>query len=291
MSIVNGISRIGYMKGGGKALWKDENLADSIVSHAIRFFERADGQPFFMYLCTNDVHVPRFPNQRFRGKSPMGLRGEAIMQFDWTIGQILDALKRLNMADNTLIILTSDNGPVLDDGYADQAAQLVGDHKPGGPFRGGKYSAFEAGTTVPFIVSWPGHVPTGKVSDAMVSHIDDIASLSALVGATIPAKGAPDSRQQLDTWLGKSNKSCPWIIEMAANRSLSLRMGKWKYIEPSNGRKLMKLENIETGYDKQPQLYNLKKDRGELVNVYNENPKIAAKLQQLLKESTKPLAQ
>ena len=137
-SIVNGISRIGYMKGGGKALWKDENIADSIAAHAVAFIEEHQESSFFMYLCTNDVHVPRWPHDRFRGQSPMGLRGDAILQFDWTVGRIREALKRLGLDENTLIILTSDNGPVLDDGYQDQAVALAGGHKPGGPWRGGK---------------------------------------------------------------------------------------------------------------------------------------------------------
>ena len=133
MAIVNGIGRIGYMKGGGKALWKDENLADSITTHALDFIKANKDKPFFMYFATNDVHVPRFPHDRFRGKNPMGLRGDAIVQFDWSVGQILDELDRLGIRENTLIILSSDNGPVVDDGYADQAEELLGDHKPGGP--------------------------------------------------------------------------------------------------------------------------------------------------------------
>ena len=142
-AVVNGIGRIGYMKGGGKALWKDENIADSITAHAVEFIlEHSDG-PFFLYFATNDVHVPRMPHERFRGKSPMGLRGEAILQFDYSVGQILDALEQAGIRDNTIIILTSDNGPVLDDGYADSAAELVGDHSITGGLRGSKYSAFE----------------------------------------------------------------------------------------------------------------------------------------------------
>lgn len=152
-AIVNGIGRIGYMKGGGKALWRDEDIADTILTSAVRFMEENVNKPFFMYLCTNDVHVPRMPHERFRGKSPMGLRGEAILQFDYTVGAVADALKRLKLDDNTLLIITSDNGPVLDDGYQDEAVSLAGDHKPGGPWRGGKYSAYEAGTAVPFIVN------------------------------------------------------------------------------------------------------------------------------------------
>ena len=115
MSIVNGISRIGYMKGGGKALWKDENIADSITTHAIQFIERHKDEPFFLYFATNDVHVPRFPHDRFRGKNPMGLRGDAIAQFDWSVGELLKTLDRLGLTENTLVILSSDNGPVVDE--------------------------------------------------------------------------------------------------------------------------------------------------------------------------------
>lgn len=167
MAIVNGIGRIGYMKGGGKALWKDENLADSITTHALDFIKANKDKPFFMYFATNDVHVPRFPHDRFRGKNPMGLRGDAIVQFDWSVGQILDELDWLGLRENTLIILSSDNGPVVDDGYADQAEELLGDHKPGGPLRGGKYSAFEAGTRIPAIASWPKEIKKGQVSDCI----------------------------------------------------------------------------------------------------------------------------
>ena len=281
-SIVNGISRIGFMKGGGKALWRDEDIADSIATGAIRFMKENTDRPFFMYLCTNDVHVPRYPHERFRGKSPMGLRGEAILQFDYTVGLIADALDSLGIADNTLLIITSDNGPVLDDGYQDQAVELAGGHKPGGPWRGGKYSAFEAGTAVPFIVNWPGHVPAGKVSDALVSHIDDIASLARLIGAKIPEQAAPDSRDQLDTWLGLSDASCPFAVEMAANRALSIRKDNWKYIEPSRGVAYMKLTGTETGYAPTPQLYDLKKEQGEQTNLYDAQPDVAKEMSGLL---------
>ena len=125
MSIVNGISRIGYMKGGGKALWKDENIADSITTHAIQFIESHKDEPFFLYFATNDVHVPRFPHDRFRGKNPMGLRGDAIAQFDWSVGELLNTLDRLGLTENTLVILSSDNGPVVDDGYADEAEERL----------------------------------------------------------------------------------------------------------------------------------------------------------------------
>lgn len=281
-SIVNGISRIGYMKGGGKALWKDENIADSIVTKAVAFMEKNRKNPFFMYLCTNDVHVPRFPHERFRGKNPMGLRGEAIMQFDWTVGQIMKALKKLKLTDNTLIIVTSDNGPVLDDGYMDHAVELAGTHSPTGPLRGGKYSSYEGGTAVPFIVSWPGHTPKGKVSDALVSHIDDFASLASLLGTVLPKNAAPDSRNFLPTWLGQEDTPRPFVVEQAQDHTLSVYDGEWKYITPSNGSKVAWATGIETGYMPTPQLYNLKTDNGEKQNLANSNPEQMIRLKTIL---------
>ena len=172
MAIVNGIGRIGYMKGGGKALWKDENIADSITAHAINFIKAHQNEPFFMYFATNDVHVPRFPHKRFRGTTGMGHRGDAIVQFDWCVGELMKTLKKLKLDKNTLVILSSDNGAVIDDGYADQAEELLDGHQPSGPWRGGKYSAFEGGTAIPAIVHWPEQIKEEKVSDALISQID-----------------------------------------------------------------------------------------------------------------------
>jgi len=146
MSIVNGISRIGYMKGGKSALWKDEEIGDVITGKALNFIEKSKNEPFFLYFATHDVHVPRVPNPRFAGKSGMGPRGDAILEFDWSVGEVLKTLKRLGIEKNTIIIVTSDNGPVVDDGYKDQAVELLGAHKPAGKYRGGKYSSFEGGT-------------------------------------------------------------------------------------------------------------------------------------------------
>ena len=289
-SIVNGISRIGYMKGGGKALWRDEDIADTILTSAVRFMEENANKPFFMYLCTNDVHVPRMPHERFRGKSPMGLRGEAILQFDYTVGAVADALKRLKLDDNTLLIITSDNGPVLDDGYQDEAVSLAGDHKPGGPWRGGKYSAYEAGTAVPFIVNWPGHTPQGMVSDALVSHIDYMATLAEIIGAKVPLGAGTDSQPHADTWLGRNTTPRPYVLSMAQNRTLTLRTAQYKYIEPSNGAAKINTVNIETGYNAKPQLFDIQKDRGETKNLFTALPEVGKSMQTMMAELRQPFA-
>ncbi len=287
-SVVNGIGRIGWMKGGGEALWKDENIADSITSHALQFINTHRDEPFFLYLATNDVHVPRYPHDRFRGKSPMGLRGDAILQFDWTVECVTHELERLGLTENTLIILTSDNGPVLDDGYQDRAVELAGDHRPGGIFRGGKYSAFEAGSTIPFIVSWPGHIKGGKQSKSLVSQIDLMGSLAHLIGAKIPEGQGIDTRNHLATWLGKSKQDAPFALSMAASRSLTLRTSKWKYIAPFNGAPVITWGPvIETGYLPTPQLYDYKKDPAETRNVSHDHPQVVEEIEGIIKEIRK----
>ena len=269
-SIVNGISRIGYMKGGGKALWKDEDIADTIIAKTVGFIERNSDKPFFLYVGTNDVHVPRFPHPRFVGKSGMGYRGDAILQFDYTVGKILEALEKQGLRENTLIVLSSDNGPVVDDGYQDQAVELLGDHRPWGNLRGGKYSNFEAGTRIPFIVSWPDKVKKGKISDALVSQIDLFASMAELVGQEMQPGAGVDSQNQLKAFLGTDRKGRDYVIE--ASGSLSVSDGAWKYITPNKGAAFMKLTRTETGNAPVDQLYNLKKDRGEKENLAEKYP-------------------
>lgn len=266
-AIVNGISRIGYMKGGGKALWKDEDIADTIIEKSVRFIERNSDKPFFLYVGTNDIHVPRFPHSRFVGKSGMGYRGDAILQFDYTVGQILEALDKLGLRENTLIVLSSDNGPVVDDGYQDRAVELLGDHRPWGNLRGGKYSNFEAGTRVPFIVSWPNKVKKGKVSEALISQIDLFASMANLVGQE--KQVGMDSQNQLKALLGTDRKGREYVIESAG--SLSVSDGAWKYITPNKGAAFDKLTQTEMGNAPIDQLYNLQKDRGEKVNLAEQN--------------------
>ena len=256
-SIINGIGRIGYMKGGGKALWKDENIADSITAHAVEFIKENSDAPFFMYFATNDVHVPRFPHPRFRGQSEMGLRGDAIVQFDWSVGEIVRTLEEQGLLDNTLIILTSDNGPVLDDGYVDQAEELVGDHSPTGGLRGGKYSAYEGGTRVPFIVHWPAVIKEQGVKSSLVSQIDFLDVMASIAGVgggeSLSTDGLPG---EAATWFGNDEKGRPFAIGMAQNHTLTLCTAGWKFIEPKGGATMIPWgPKIETGYSTSPQIF------------------------------------
>jgi arylsulfatase A-like enzyme len=277
-SIVNGISRIGYMIGGKAARWVDEDMADTITGKAVQFLEQNRSRPFFLYFATHDIHVPRVPHARFVGKTGMGPRGDAIAELDWSIGRILDTLDRLKLTRDTLFIFTSDNGPVVDDGYRDQAVEKLGDHKPAGPLRGGKYSAYDGGTRVPFVVRWPGSVKPG-VSAAPLSQVDLLASFAALAGRKLPDDAAPDSFNLLPALLGKSKAGRPHIVEHAS--ALSLIAGDWKVIQAHNGPKRNQTGN-EIGNDAQPQLFNLANDIAEQNNVAAQHPEKVTELLDML---------
>jgi len=280
-TIVNGIGRIGYMTGGRAALWKDEDMALTFTARATAFIERHKDAPFFLYFAPHDPHVPRVPNPRFAGSTRLGPRGDAIVQADWSVGEILDALDRFRLTDRTIVIFTSDNGPVIDDGYRDAAADKLGDHKPSGPFRGGKYSNFEAGTRVPLVVRWPGEIKRG-VSDALVSHIDLLASLASFTRQALGAGDAPDSVDLWPVFTGKSKTGRDVYVEQGGG--LALRQGKWKYIEASNRRRLNPETNTELGNDTVPQLYDLAADPGERTNVAAQFPEKVEQMRRLLDE-------
>jgi arylsulfatase A-like enzyme len=263
-TIVNGISRIGYMSGGQAARWVDEDMADVLTRKATAFIEKNAKKPFFLYFAFHDIHVPRAPHKRFVGTTDMGPRGDAIAQMDACTKQVLDTLDRLKLADNTLVVFTSDNGPVVDDGYRDQAVKRLGKHKPAGPLRGGKYSIFEGGTRVPWLVRWPGRVKPG-VSDALVCQTDLLASFAALTGQKLAAEDAPDSINVLPALLGKSPRGRGQLVEQAG--VLAIRQGDWKLIEPGKGPRVLANTNIESGRSPYWQLYNLADDPGEKKNV------------------------
>ena len=269
MTIVNGISRIGYMSGGKSALWNDETMADTLTGRAVSFIDRNASNPFFLYFATHDIHVPRSPNARFRDATVMGPRGNVIAELDWCVGQITAALEKRRLLDKTLIVFSSDNGAVVDDGYQDQAVAKLGGHRPNGPFRGGKYSIFEGGTRIPLIAHWPSRIKP-RVSDALLCQVDLLRSLAALNERTLPAGAARDSQNILPALLGESTAGRTQLVEQAD--TLGLREGSWKYIAPSTGERYNKNTGTELGSDPQPQLYNLATDPGEATNLAAAEP-------------------
>ncbi|TWO33435.1 arylsulfatase [Seonamhaeicola sediminis] len=282
-AVINGISRIGYMKGGKNALWVDEDIPFVLSDKATTYIDENKDNPFFLYFSLHDIHQPRIANIKFVESSTMGPRGDVIAQMDWCVGQISEALDNQGLLENTLIIFTSDNGPILDDGYLDYARELVGDHKPGGPYRGSKYSAYEAGTRMPTVVHWPKVVKPGT-SKALLSQVDLYASLASLVNQNIEKGDAVDSQNFMDSWLGKSDKGRKFLLE--ESYTFGFRMDNWKYIKPKDAPvpNWIVQKFVDPGFRPEPQLFNLDKDPSEEKNIANEHPEIVAKMEAKLKE-------
>jgi arylsulfatase A-like enzyme len=284
-AIVNGISRIGYMTGGEKALWKDEEFPTIMTSKAIHFINENKHNPFFLFFSFHEIHVPRINNKKFEGASTMGPRGDAIAQMDWCTGEIIKALNRNGLSENTLVIFTSDNGPVLYDGYDDLAMEKLGTHNPSGPFRGGKYSSFESGTRIPTITYWPSKIKPG-LSSALMNQVDIYASLAHLVGQELSLSEAPDSKNVMDAYLGENSKGREVMLE--ESYALSIRKGQWKYIRPvEKGKRIptwIADKNIESGLSRKPQLFNLNDDPGEQNNLAPTNAELVRELDSQLQE-------
>lgn len=285
-TITNGISRIGFMTGGKKARWVDEDISLVLNEKAKRFIINNKDKPFFLYYPFPNIHVPRAPNKQFTGSTKLGARGDVITEMDWMAGEIIKLLDSLKISKNTLIIFSSDNGPVLDDGYKDFAEELTGNHKPSGIYRGGKYSAFEAGTRVSAITYWPGTIKPG-VSDALCSQVDLLASFAALTGQKLLPGAAQDSYNVLDVLLGKSKRNRDYLLE--ESYTLSLRKGEWKYIAPQEKPvpDWMKNKGIESGLEPVAQLYNLKNDPGEENNLADQYPQKVMELKKALEKIKK----
>ena len=267
-SIVNGVPRIGFMKGGKKAKWSDIDMADEFLDQAKNYINKVKDNPFFLFYSLQQPHVPRTPHPRFEGISGMGPRGDAIVEADWCIGELYNHLEQNNLLENTIIIISSDNGPVLNDGYYDDAVEKLGIHTPSGNLRGGKYSLFEAGTRVPFITYWKGKI-IPSVSNEMVSQIDFLNSIASLIGSDIRSNDGNDLANVFFENKGKGRNEL--IIE--AQTKTAFRKDNWTLIPPYNGPKISVNVNIELGNSSYYQLYNLENDISQQNNLALKNPK------------------
>ncbi|BCU78537.1 arylsulfatase [Luteolibacter sp. LG18] len=274
MGFLNGVGRIGHMTGGAKALWNDQEMSSTFCHQATQFIRSSGGKPFFLYYAMHNIHVPRLPNPKFAGKTPMGPRGDSIVEADWQVGEILRTLDELKLADNTLVILSSDNGPVVNDGYKDMSAMKLGSHKPAGPFSGGKYSCSEGGIRMPFIVRWPAKVKPGGTTEAMVSQVDLPRSLAHLAGKPVADDAFQDSQDVVPALLGESKTGRDHIVGLGDR--ITLRVGDWKYISPAS--------------DKKPgALFDLSKDLQEKSNLAQSEPaKLKEMAERLEKIAGKP---
>lgn len=294
MALVNGVGRIGWMKGGKSAVWNDQTMGDVFAERACAFIERSKNEPFFLYYASHENHVPRLPNPRFAGKTPLGPRGDAVVAFDAQVGLILEALEKNGLTDNTLVIFSSDNGPVLDDGYRDQSVELnkAANHSPAGPFRGGKYSILEGGTRVGLLARWPGIVPEGKVSDALISQVDFAATFIKVAGGDPSDFMKLDGRNMLAALRGGKGRDL--VISSTQGGMLSVRDHRWKFIPGSGKPGSVKGQAVIAGNaedavrDAKEQvsdrLFDLIADPAERNNIAALNPEIVQRMRAWLDE-------
>jgi arylsulfatase A-like enzyme len=277
-TIHNGISRIGFYTGGHAARFRDEDLADAWVDQSNKWIEENKDGPFFLFFASHDLHVPRIPHERFQGKSELSFRGDAIVQLDWCVGELVKTLKRLEIEDNTMIVFCSDNGPVGDDGYADEALEANGDHSPNGPFNGGKYSVYEGGTRTPFITWWPGKIKPA-VSEEVVCTIDLAASLASMAGIELPSDGILDSFDVHEALLGEPGaKGRGHLVQQdnGKGNNYGLRVGNWKLQRHDSGkaRNIVVTNKLANTNVSRHRLYDLSTDIREENNLAAVHPEV-----------------
>ncbi|MCH8047723.1 MAG: sulfatase-like hydrolase/transferase [Planctomycetes bacterium] len=259
-----------------------------------RFLEKhvkqSPDKPFFLFHSMQAVHLPSFPADRFKGQTKAGPHGDFIFEMDWIVGELLKTLDRLGVADNTLVMFSSDNGP-----ETTSVVNMRADHRHDGarPWRGMKRDQWEGGHRVPLIVRWPGKVKPGSTSDAMVSLTDVMATCAAVVDAKLPTAAAEDSYNFLPVLLGTQGDQPvrEYLLQQTISLALSIRRGPWKYLDHqgSGGNnytrgKLRQYALPNTDPDAPAQLYNLDNDPGERVNLYSKHPEIVKELKAKLEE-------
>ncbi len=304
MTIVNGVGRIGWMTGGQSARWKDEDMSDSFARKAISFIESSRDKPFFLYYAPHNIHVPRVPHPRFKGASGVGIRGDAILELDDAVGQVLKTLEDLQLTKNTLIVFTSDNGGVMDDGYEDTGSF---DYNPNAPLKGYKGSLYEGGHRVPFIATWPGHIPAGSESSALIAHLDMPATFASLTGVTVPAGQCRDSINVWSTFTGDGKAISPretFITHNGGTKGpFAVRHGQLKFIEGfgaggggggkgGQGKNAVRPKESNRGGNQPPippvpgpQVYDLSTDLAEQQNLAESKPELVKQLRDLLIQS------
>lgn len=306
--------------GGGRAahfLYDDRMVGTTFKDSAVSYIRSHKDKPFFLYFATTHIHHPFTPAPRFIGSSKAGRYGDMIQELDWMIGEITKTLNEEGLTNNTLLIFTSDNGGMLNQGG--QHAWELGHHMNGKLF-GFKFDAWEGGHRVPLIVRWPGKVTPGSVSNEMFSNIDFLATLADLVGYKLKDGEGPDSYNAMPAIIGNPEKAIRdyLVIQPDQKENLAIRKGKWVYISARGGggfhgakignhdlggapatllthRKNSDIEDGKIKADAPPaQLYNLENDPYQTTDVYNEYPQVVKEMKELLhqamevKSSTRP---
>jgi len=277
--------------------WKLVNILPELTRHAVKWIEDAAKakKPFFLYLALTSPHFPVVPAPEFIGKSKAGAYGDFVFQTDWTVGQVLDALKRAGVADDTLVIFTSDNGPEVVEikpGAYDRVPQFH--HYSMGPLRGAKRDAWEGGHRVPFLACWPGKIKAGAVSDETMCHVDFMATVAAILGAKIPNTAAEDSVNVLPVLLGEkiSAPAREATVHHSSSGKFAIRKGDWVLIDAPSGDdngargepQWFKDERGYTKHDQPGELFNVHDDLAERHNYFAEKPELVRELKTLLEK-------
>ncbi|MEP6670946.1 MAG: arylsulfatase [Chthoniobacter sp.] len=277
--------------------WKLVNILPELTRRAVRWIEDSakSGKPFFLYLPLTSPHYPVVPAPEFKGTSKAGEYGDFVFQTDWTLGQVLDALKRAGVAENTLVIFTSDNGPEVVEikpGAYDRVLEYH--HYSMGGLRGAKRDTWEGGHRVPFIVRWPGKVKAGIVSDETICHVDFMRTVAALLGADLPEAAAPDSYNLLPLFLGQKHNEPirEATVHHSGSGKFAIRKGAWVLIDAPSGDdngtngepQWLKDERGYTRHTLPGELFNVREDLIERHNYFAERPEIVRELKALLEK-------
>jgi arylsulfatase A-like enzyme len=278
--------------------WKLADILPGLTRHAAQWIEDAARRPrpFFLYFPLTSPHYPVVPSPEFAGKSKAGRYGDFVEQTDWSVGQVLAALQRAGVADNTLVIVTSDNGPEItgevNPGTYDRVQQSG--HRSSGALRGAKRDAWEGGHRVPFIARWPGRIAAGAVSDETMSHVDFMATVAALLGVKLPDHVAEDSVNALPALLGEKRPAParPAIVQHSAQGKFALRQGDWVFIDAPTGDdngprgepQWLKAERGYVPHDRPGELFNLRADPAQRHNRYAEQPQLVVEMKARLEK-------
>jgi arylsulfatase A-like enzyme len=305
-----GMSQIGGAE-AAHALYDDEAVGTTLAGKAVEWIKAHAKSPFFLYLATTHIHHPFTPAPRFKGTSPCGRYGDFIHELDWVVGEVMHTLEEQGIADNTLVIFTSDNGGMFNVGGQD--AWDAG-HRLNGELLGFKFGAWEGGHRVPFIARWPGRIEANSISDQLISNIDMIATFAALTDVTLEQGQGRDSVNVLSAFTGNPQEPLRDHIVLAPSKPthLAVRKGKWMYIgaQGSGGFTAAKrgahafggpaaisyagyensdIENGKIKPDAPPaQLYDLENDLKQTKNLYREHPEVVKELEALLERYALP---
>lgn len=285
--------------------WKLEDILPTLTNKAVEYIDnhaKENGsKPFFLQVTTTSPHTPIVPAKDFIGKSEAGPYGDLVHQTDYTIGQVLQALKRNNLEENTIVIFTSDNGSPARAGdphvhgpefQTPGSVETMFGHNPNAPLRGMKTDIYEGGHRVPFIVKWPGQFPANKVSDETICAIDIMATIASIVNYKLPTNAAEDSYNLTALFKGEKvgvddGKEAirEATIHHSENGSFAIRKGNWKMIpQKGNGGWTHAQSVKKAANEPEGQLYNLETDPKETINLWEKHPEIVKELQTLLEK-------